>query len=75
MPWQGGRVVVHVHVAMFWQVVSQRDSSLRPRQQDDGLMRPSEISENSQDQFSVEDRGMGTGHVPPPFSGHEQEKN
>ena len=46
-----GRVVGHVHVAIFAQVVSQPDSSHRPRQQDDGLRKPSEISEKGQDQF------------------------
>ena len=46
-----GRVVGHVHVAIFWQVVSQPDSSHRPRRQDDGLRKPSEISEKGQDQL------------------------
>ena len=35
-----------------WQVVLQPDSSHRPRRQDDGLRKPSEISEKGQDQFS-----------------------
>ena len=52
---KGGRVVGHIHVANFCktkQVVSQPDSSHWPRRQDDGLRKPSEISEKSQDQFS-----------------------
>ena len=45
-------VLKATYVAIFWQVVSQPDSSHRPRRQDDGLRKPSEISEKGQDQFS-----------------------
>ena len=47
-------VLKATYVAIFWQVslVSQPDSSHRLQRLDDGLRKPSEISEKSQDQFS-----------------------
>ena len=45
-------VLKAMYIAIFLQVVSQPDSAYRPRRQDDGLRKPSEISEKGQDQFS-----------------------